>query len=79
MARDQIETTLSNMLDPEFKATIIKTLAALEKSIKDIKESLTAEVKDQKTSQAEIKNSITDAKSTGGNDHKDERNREINK
>ena len=42
------------MLDPEFK-TIISILAGLEKSIEDTRESLTTEIKDLKTRQAEIK------------------------
>ena len=33
MARDLIETDISNMPDPEFKATIIRIVAGLEKSI----------------------------------------------
>ena len=38
-----IETDISNMPDIDFKATIMKILAGLEKSIVDIRESLTAE------------------------------------
>ena len=59
MARDLIKAVISNMLDPEFKATIIRTLAGLEKSIEDNKESLTAGMNDLKTSQAKMKNAIT--------------------
>ena len=51
-ARGLIETDISNMLDTEFKATIIRILAGLEKSIEDTRESLTAETKGLKTSQA---------------------------
>ena len=36
-ARDLIETDMSNMLDSEFKATIIRILAGLEKSTEDIR------------------------------------------
>ena len=54
-----IETDMSNIYDPGFKATIIRMLAGLEKSIQDIKEMLSAGIKDLKASQAEIKNAIT--------------------
>ena len=42
------------MPDSEFKITIVRILAGPEKSIKDTKESLTAEIKDLQTGQAEI-------------------------
>ena len=48
------------MPEPEFKTAIITILAGLEKSIEDIRESLTAEIKYLKTSQAQMKNSITE-------------------
>ena len=47
------------MPDPEFKATTIRILAGLEKSIEVIRDSLTAEIKELKTNQNEIKNTIT--------------------
>ena len=47
------------MLDPEYKTTIIRILAGPEKSIEDTRESLTTEIKDLKTNQAEIRNVIT--------------------
>ena len=59
MARELIETDISNMPDPEFKRTIIRILAGLEKSIEDTGKSLTTEIKALKTSQAEVKNTIT--------------------
>ena len=46
------------MPDPEFKATI-RILAGLEKSIEVIRDSLTAEIKELKINQNEIKNTIT--------------------
>ena len=46
---------MSNMAEPEFKTAIIRILAGFEKSIQDTRESLTAEIKELKTSQAEIK------------------------
>ena len=48
------------MPDPEFKATIIRIFDGLEKSIEDTRQSLTAKIRDLKTSQAEIKNPITE-------------------
>ena len=42
------------MFEPEFKATIIRILVSLQKSIADTRESLTAEIKELKTGQAEI-------------------------
>ena len=59
MARDLLKTNISNMPELEFKTTIIRILAELEKNIEDIREALTAEIKELKTSQAEIKNAIT--------------------
>ena len=40
MARDLIETNISTTPDPEFKTTIIRILAGLEKSIEDNRQSL---------------------------------------
>ena len=59
MARDLIKTDIRNMLEPEFKTTIIRILASLEKSMENTRESLPTEIKDLLTSQAEIKNAIT--------------------
>ena len=59
MARELIETDISNMPDPKSKAGIIEILAELEKSIEDTRESLSTEIKALKTSQAEVKNTIT--------------------
>jgi len=43
------------MLELEFKRTIIKKLAGLEKCIEDTRESLTGEIKELKSNQVEIK------------------------
>lgn len=43
------------MSEPEFKTTIMRILAGLEKSKEDTKESRNAEIKDLKTSHAKIK------------------------
>ena len=48
MATDLIKTDKSNMPDPEFKATIIRIQTGLEKSIENIRVSLTTEIKDLK-------------------------------
>ena len=54
-ARDLIKT---NIRISEFKATIIRMLAELEKSIKDTRESLATEINDLKTSEAGMENVI---------------------
>ena len=59
---------------PEFKTIITRILVGIEKSIENNRESLTAKIKDVKTSQAKIKNCYhQDAKPTGCNDHRDEK------
>jgi len=40
IARDLIKTNISNMSDEDFKATIIRILAGLEKSMEDIRRPL---------------------------------------
>ena len=46
------------MCDTEFKTTIKRILAGLEKSIEDTRESLATEIKDLKSNQAKIKHAI---------------------
>ena len=46
-ARNLIKTDISNIPESEFKTTLIRILAGLEKSIEDTMESLTAEIKKQ--------------------------------
>ena len=58
-ARHLIETDISNMPHPEFKATIIRTLTGHEKSTEVIRDTLTTEIKKLKTNQAKMKNAIT--------------------
>ena len=48
MAKDVIETDISNILDGEFKATIIKILTGLEKRMEDFREILITVVKELK-------------------------------
>ena len=55
MTRDLTEIDTSNMPNSEFKVTIIRILGGLEKSIEDNMETLTAEIKDLKTSQAKLR------------------------
>ena len=60
-ARDLTETDIHNMPDPEFKILITRIIAGLEKSIEDMRESLTGEIKDPKTSQTKnFLNAITE-------------------
>ena len=54
-ARDLTNTDTSNMSEPEFRITIIRILAGVENRL----ESLSAEIKETKASQDEIKNAIT--------------------
>ena len=58
-ARDLINTATSKMSEPEFRITIIRLLAGVEKSIK----SLSKDIKEVKSSQDEIKNAITEMQS----------------
>ena len=54
-ARDLINTDISKMSELEFRIMIIRMLAGVEKSIEYTRESLSAEIKEIKSSQAEIK------------------------
>ena len=60
MASDLIKTDISNIPDGEFKAIVIRILAGLEKCMEDIRESLTAEIKELKNNQAEVKDALTE-------------------
>ena len=51
------------MSELEFKTTVIRILVGLEKSIEDTRESLTAEIKELKSSLAEIKNAVAEMQS----------------
>ena len=61
-ARVLVHTDISKMSELQFKI-IIRILAGLENSIEDIRESFPAEIKELKSSQAEIKNAITEMQS----------------
>ena len=75
-----LKTDKSNISEQEFRTTVIKILAGLERSIEDTRETLAAEIKDLKTSQAEILKCYNqDAKLIGCNDCKDRRSRGMNK
>ena len=50
-AKHLIETDISNIPDKEFKATLLRILAGLEKNMEDIRETLTAETKELKNKQ----------------------------
>ena len=58
-ARDLINTDTSKMSEPEFRITIIRILAGIENRL----ESLSAEIKEIKASQDEIKNAIAELQS----------------
>ena len=48
IARDLSKIDISNMLDREFKATIIRILTGLEKRMEGIRKTLTTEIKELK-------------------------------
>jgi len=48
------------MSEVEFRTTIIKILAGLEKSMEDIRETLSGEIKKRKSNQVEIKRAINE-------------------
>ena len=58
-ARALTNTDTSKMSEPEFRITLIRILAGVENRL----ESLSAEIKQVKTSQNEIKNAITELQS----------------
>lgn len=59
-ARDLLKMDISNASEQELRTTAIRILAGFERSIEDTRETLTAKIKDLKTSQAEIKNVINE-------------------
>ena len=58
-ARDLTNTDTSKMSEPEFRITIIRTLAG----VKNRLDSLSAEIKEVKNSQNEIENAVTELQS----------------
>ena len=58
-ARDLTNTAASKMSEPEFRITIIRILAGVENRL----EYLSAEIKEVKNSQNEIKNAVTELQS----------------
>ena len=59
-ATDLLDMDLNTMSEIQFRSTIIKLLVALEKNIKDSRDSLTAELR---SNQAKIKNTLTEMQS----------------
>lgn len=59
-ARDLLKTDISNISEQEFSRTLMRILGGLERSIEDTSETLTAVIKDIKTSQGKIKSAITE-------------------
>ena len=60
MVKDLVNADISKMSELEFKTTTVRILAGLGNSIEDTRESLSAEIKELKSSQAKIKNAITE-------------------
>ena len=54
-ARDLLKTNICSKSEKELKTTVMRTLAGIERSIEDTRETFAAEIKDLKTSQAKIK------------------------
>ena len=69
-SQDSLKRDVSNISEA-FRTTVIKILAGLERSIENTRETLPAEIKDLKTSQAEIKNAITKMKNRQYNHNED--------
>ena len=59
-ARDLISMDISKMLELEFRITIIKILAGLEKDINNTRESPSGEIKELKSNQVKIKKVINE-------------------
>ena len=66
MARDLLETDINNRPATKVKAIIIRILTGLEKSIKDIRETDTTDIKNKRKKKtpnlAKMKNAITEIK-----------------
>ena len=60
MARDLIKTDVSNMPDPELKATIIRIFIGLERRVENIRETLITEIKELKENPLKMKNTVTE-------------------
>ena len=59
-ARDLGKTDISSMPDGEFKATIIRILAGLEKRMETFREALGTQIKELRNNQPEMKNATTE-------------------
>ena len=60
MSRDLIKTNVNKIPELEFKTTVLRILAGLEKSIENTREFLSAEIKELKTSEVKVKNVVTE-------------------
>ena len=59
-ANDLIKNDLGNIAENEFKITVMKLIAGLEKSIEDSRESIAVEIKGLRNSHEELKNAINE-------------------
>ena len=55
-----LKTDINNISEQELRTTIIRLLSQLDKSMKNTRETLAAEIKDIRTSPDELKNAITE-------------------
>ena len=53
-ARESLKTYINNISEQEFRITVRRLIAGLEKSIEDTRETLAAKIKDLRTSQDEF-------------------------
>ena len=67
------------MSDAEFKTRIIRIHPELEKSMQDIRETRTTNIKELKDNQWEMKNAVSEIWNSLVNDYKDGRSRGTNK
>ena len=54
-ARDLLKTDINNISGQEFRTTVIRLIAGVEKSTEDTRETLAADIKDLKSTQDELK------------------------
>ena len=59
-ANELIKNDLNNITESEFRIIVIKSIAALENSIKDSRESLPTEIKGLRNSQEKLNNAINE-------------------
>ena len=59
-ARKSLKTDINNISEQEFRITVIRLIAGLEKCIEDRRDSIAIEIKDLRTSHNELRNAINE-------------------